>query len=562
MDEVNDILDPLSGLNLEEQLPPESDDGTVEYKRKMNFSENLSHRLAQMRYRLSQGNGQCIYLLGVSDSGELYGMDPVEFEETMKVMKQICGECDCVMTLLQDVEFEGRKIQKYLVREHNPVDYKNIRIGTLGRVDAGKSSLVGVLTTGTLDDGRGSARSTVFHYPHEKESGRTSSESQRILGFTSSGEVVNSRNSLRTYSWKEIVAKSSKICTWYDLCGHRDYFKSTVAGVAGNQLDFGCLVVNAASGISLKDMTVSHMSLLNAYHVPMIVVITKIDLVLDKPEVLKKTVAQVRFCIHECDNNTTTKVMRTREDVINLHDKIVSNRIVPIFLVSSVSGKNIDLLTLFLNLVQPTIIFDPNKYVRMNIADTYMTKAGLVVGGHLIQGTIKIGDTLELGPDKLGKFTNIKVRDIHIKRVPVQTAKPGCYVCLCVKGITRGEIKRGMSILTPGKSKACKEFKANIILSQDGTVNLKPRYQGILNLGKLRTAIEILEIENYKSIELKKSLEKVGSLEKPVVITNIQGDRATVRFRFLNTYAYIEPGDRFVLTQGLIRIIGVVSKVL
>ena len=45
----------------------------------------------------------------------------------------------------------------------------------VGNVDSGKSTLVGVLTKGILDDGRGSSRSKVFNYPHENLTGRTSS---------------------------------------------------------------------------------------------------------------------------------------------------------------------------------------------------------------------------------------------------------------------------------------------------------------------------------------------------------------------------------------------------
>lgn len=44
-----------------------------------------------------------------------------------------------------------------------------------GNVDAGKSTLLGVLTHGVLDDGRGVARQKLFRHKHELETGRTSS---------------------------------------------------------------------------------------------------------------------------------------------------------------------------------------------------------------------------------------------------------------------------------------------------------------------------------------------------------------------------------------------------
>jgi GTPase len=49
------------------------------------------------------------------------------------------------------------------------------KIAVVGNVDSGKSTLVGVLTKGDMDDGRGSARMKVFNFDHEKKNGRTSS---------------------------------------------------------------------------------------------------------------------------------------------------------------------------------------------------------------------------------------------------------------------------------------------------------------------------------------------------------------------------------------------------
>jgi GTPase len=55
------------------------------------------------------------------------------------------------------------------------------RVAVLGNVDAGKSTLVGVLTNGELDNGRGKSRLQMFRHPHEITSGKTSSISVDIL---------------------------------------------------------------------------------------------------------------------------------------------------------------------------------------------------------------------------------------------------------------------------------------------------------------------------------------------------------------------------------------------
>ena len=62
------------------------------------------------------------------------------------------------------------------------------RVAVVGNVDAGKSTLLGVLTHGELDNGRGLARQKLFRHKHEAETGRTSSVGNDILGFDSVGK--------------------------------------------------------------------------------------------------------------------------------------------------------------------------------------------------------------------------------------------------------------------------------------------------------------------------------------------------------------------------------------
>ncbi len=66
-------------------------------------------------------------------------------------------------------------------------------------VDAGKSSMLGVLVKGDLDDGRGKARVNLFRHKHEIESGRTSSVGMEIMGFDSTGNIITSDNPGRKF---------------------------------------------------------------------------------------------------------------------------------------------------------------------------------------------------------------------------------------------------------------------------------------------------------------------------------------------------------------------------
>jgi len=55
-----------------------------------------------------------------------------------------------------------------------------VRCAVVGNVDSGKSTTLGVLSRGALDDGRGKARVGLFRHKHEIESGRTSSVGMEV----------------------------------------------------------------------------------------------------------------------------------------------------------------------------------------------------------------------------------------------------------------------------------------------------------------------------------------------------------------------------------------------
>jgi len=82
----------------------------------------------------------------------------------------------------------------------------------VGNVDAGKSTLLGVLTHAELDNGRGYARQKLFRHKHEMESGRTSSVGNDILGFDSCGAIVN-KPEHGSLDWVKICEKASKVLT-------------------------------------------------------------------------------------------------------------------------------------------------------------------------------------------------------------------------------------------------------------------------------------------------------------------------------------------------------------
>ena len=66
-----------------------------------------------------------------------------------------------------------------------------------------------------------------------------------------------------------------------------------------------------------------------------------------------------------------------------------------------------------------------------------------------MRGLIKTNDPLLMGPDSLGNFKPIIVKSIHRKRLPVKEVKAGQSSSFALKKIKRGEIRKGMVLVSP-----------------------------------------------------------------------------------------------------------------
>lgn len=77
-------------------IPPEKSDGCCEYKLKLVFhveevrNKKLIKIASQMKYRLYQGKGKAIYILGVSDHGDVEGISKDELEISFTFIENAC----------------------------------------------------------------------------------------------------------------------------------------------------------------------------------------------------------------------------------------------------------------------------------------------------------------------------------------------------------------------------------------------------------------------------------------------------------------------------------------
>ena len=124
----------------------------------------------------------------------------------------------------------------------------DLRVAVAGGVDSGKSSLVGVLTTGALDNGRGRSRTAVLRHKHELQSGRTSSISLQACAYDAAGRALSHAPALGGLSHAELAASAARTVRFFDLGGHERYSKTMLHGLTTLLPDCVLLCVSAASG--------------------------------------------------------------------------------------------------------------------------------------------------------------------------------------------------------------------------------------------------------------------------------------------------------------------------
>eukprot|EP00183_Erythrolobus_madagascarensis_P006983 CAMPEP_0185846838 /NCGR_PEP_ID=MMETSP1354-20130828/2333_1 /TAXON_ID=708628 /ORGANISM="Erythrolobus madagascarensis, Strain CCMP3276" /LENGTH=592 /DNA_ID=CAMNT_0028547047 /DNA_START=246 /DNA_END=2024 /DNA_ORIENTATION=- len=539
----------LPTTSVVEDLMPEDDEGAVEYKWSLvnPNSERLVQLVTQMQFRLTEGHGECVYELGVEDSGRRTGLAPEQLAASVATLRRMAAEIGAEVSVVHESAGHNGRVAQALVRRvpGSLEEYLDLRVAVAGNVDAGKSTLVGVLTGhGELDNGRGRARQLVLSHRHELESGRTSAVSQQIMGFSAGGAVVNYNTSgaLRALSWADVVERAAKVVTFYDLAGHEKYLKTTLFGLTAHVPDYCMLLVSANNGV--LRMTKEHLCIALALRVPLMVVVTKLDICPDN--VREETLEHIRRLLKSPGARKLPVVIRDEESLSMCAQNIVNDRVVPIFCVSNVTGEGLPLLRAFLNLVPPrknwaAFKTQPTEFTIDEIFS--VPGVGTVVAGTTASGSVAAGQWLMLGPDSAGRFTRVQVKSVHYKRTPVKRVVAGQAGSLALKKVKRGALRKGMVLLDATSTHgSVREFKAEVLILYHGTT-IRENYQPVIHCETVRQAA------------------KVVSIDREVVRT---GDRAHITFRFMYQPEYVKEGSRFIFregrTKGIGKIISVMSR--
>ncbi|XP_016098925.1 GTP-binding protein 2-like isoform X2 [Sinocyclocheilus grahami] len=507
----------------------------------------FEHLATQLKWRLQEGRGEAVYQIGVEDNGLLVGLTEEDMKASLKTLRRMAEKVGADITLLREREVDcdraRRKIAEVLVRKvPDDQQFLDLRVAVLGNVDSGKSTLLGVLTQGELDNGRGRARLNLFRHLHEIQTGRTSSISFEILGFNSKGEVVNYSDS-RTA--EEICESSSKMITFIDLAGHYKYLKTTIFGLTSYCPDFAMLVVGANTGIA--GTTREHLGLAMALKVPIFIVVSKVDLC--GKSTVEKTVRQLERVLKQPGCNKVPMVVSNPDDAVTAAQQFAqSSSVTPIFTLSSVSGENLDLLKVFFNILPPLSNSKEQEELMQQLTEFQVDEiysvpdVGTVVGGTLYSGVCREGDRLVVGPTDDGRFLRLKVCSIHRNRSGCRVLRAGQAATLALGNFDRSLLRKGMVMVSPKMNPTiCWQFEAAIVLLFHAKT-FRRGFQVTVHVGNVRQTA---------TVECLLGKEELRT-----------GERAVVCFRFLKHPEYLRVGAKLLFREGVTKGIGHVTHLL
>ncbi|KAF9049742.1 GTP-binding protein 1 [Panaeolus papilionaceus] len=385
-----------------------------------------------------------------------------------------------------------------------------VRCAVVGNVDSGKSTTLGVLTRGALDDGRGRARVSLFRHKHEIETGRTSSVGMEILGFGPSGSAIlpNIAPSAdpdvvrrEKLGWDEISIQAAKIVSFIDLAGHERYLKTTLYGLTSGAPS--CVILTIGGNAGLIGMSKEHLAIALALNVPVVVCITKIDMT--PPNILAETIKQVSKILQSPGCRKTPVFVKSLETSVALATSFGNEKIAPIFQISNVTGEGLDFLRTFLNLL-PSSEGDTEKFpvdqpFEYSITEVWSVPyVGTVVNGIINAGSVKPGDSLMLGPDSNGNYQTAVIRSMQRKRVDVPRAEAGQCVSLALKRIRRTQVRKGMALLAKSDvpPRAIRRFEGQVLILYHNTT-LQKHYQAMLHCGVSNCLVDVCSFSDLLS---------------------------------------------------------------
>jgi len=306
----------------------------------------------------------------------------------------------------------------------------HLNIGTMGHIDHGKTTLTAAITK-VLHE-----RNPDVPYTPFDQIDKAPEEKQR--GITISIAHVEYETDQRHYAH-------------VDMPGHADYIKNMITGAA--QIDGAILVVSAPDGP--MPQTREHVLLARQVGVPYIVVaLNKVDMV-DDEELLELVELEVRELLTQYEfPGDDTPIIRLSALKALEGD-------------AEAEGQVLELM----NAVD-SYIPEPERVVDrpflMPVEDVFtITGRGTVATGRVEQGTIKVGESVEIVGIR-PQTTSTVVTGVEMFRKLLDQGQAGDNIGVLLRGTKRDEIERGQVLAKPGSITPHTEFTAQVyVLSKE-----------------------------------------------------------------------------------------------
>lgn len=416
--------------------------------------------------------------------------------------------------------------------------YDEITINIVGNVDSGKSSLCGILShnklldkddninkdelKNILDDGNGKSRARVLSFKHEQESGRTSSISYNYMRLRKSNQP--------------------KIVSLIDLAGHSKYLKTTINGISGTYPECGFVLISK----NITHITKEHYSILATMKIPILFILTKIDLTPTK--ILNTNIENIKLMCKKYK-----KELIDLKDCFNDSGSIQCKYIKNNYFVklSNTTGVGYDLLLKYISNIRK----QDKKIIKAFSIDTVynnITGFGMVVAG-INRINIKSGDNLFIGPFENKKFIPVKIRSIHNDyRQHKNELKPNIRGCLCIKLDLQNQkykkfIKTGTIITDNINIRTINKFRAYIAIFRGNSSNIKIGYNSYINIGM-----------NKGCIKINKIWDKDTNKELKIMETKW----AIVEIQFMTKYVCVNIKDTFLFRSDRVNGIGKIIELI
>jgi elongation factor Tu len=306
----------------------------------------------------------------------------------------------------------------------------HLNIGTMGHIDHGKTTLTAAITK-VLHE-----RNPDVPYTPFDQIDKAPEEKQR--GITISIAHVEYETDHRHYAH-------------VDMPGHADYIKNMITGAA--QIDGAILVVSAPDGP--MPQTREHVLLARQVGVPYIVVaLNKVDMV-DDEELLELVELEVRELLTQYEfPGDDTPIVRLSALKALEGDAAAEAQVLE--LMAAVDSY----------IPEPERVVD--KPFLMPVEDVFtITGRGTVATGRVEQGTIKVGEQVEIVGIRPQTSSTV-VTGVEMFRKLLDQGQAGDNIGVLLRGTKRDEIERGQVLAKPGSITPHTEFTAQVyVLSKE-----------------------------------------------------------------------------------------------